>query len=151
MEKIKKEVKVRLLALFILSNLSTLMIGTYLGEAPIDNQIGTEVLQRENYVPLKLKVVVGTSLDVYSPLVLTNKSRKLYIPYVFFVEERSNDLNPIDPFDEAKNTKEIILSVPTKYVSQLIAAKGLLLVPQIARDLLVTTQPKHGEKYEISF
>lgn len=151
MEKISKEFKIRLIALFLLSNLSSLMLGTYLIEPEIGDQIDLQQVERENYVSLKLKVLINTKLDANIPFVLTNKERSIYIPYVFYISDERDTNNQFSMLEESDSTREIILSVPNQFVSKLINAKGLLLVPQIERNLLVTLKEKKGEQYEISF
>lgn len=151
MEKIKKEVKVRLIALFFLSNISSLMLAIYMTEVPVQlEEIKTSMI-RENYVSMKLRVLVNTSLDTQTPLVLTNRSKTLYIPYVFYIGEQSESNDQMVAFDSLSGQKEIIVSVPNIFVSKLINTSDLLLIPQVEKNLLVAVKNKKGEKYEISF
>lgn len=151
MERISKEIKIRVLALFILSNLSSLILGTYINDVPIQGDQMSKVEKRIDYVPLKLKVLVSTSLNSQMPLVLTNKLKTLYVPYVFYITHEAHSQDQLDSFGSFENRQEVIISVPKKYVSKLINEKDLLLVPQIERNLLVTAKIQKGENYEISF
>lgn len=150
MEKNKKALVLRIVALFILSNLASLMIGTYLAEPVSINLEADSEVSRPDYSEIKISLEVNVDLRPKTPYTLVSKDNTLYIPYVFFV---SNKQGPLDSFEglalDQGSKQEIVLSVPKRYIATLLQNTSLKLLPQLPKDL-VTTKSKR-RSYEISY
>ncbi len=149
MEKLNKDMKLRLLAMFLFSNLASLMLGGSLTEEPkLLSEIET-ITQREGYMDLALNVEVSVDLIPQTPFVLTNKTRTLYIPFAFFIKkEIPQDANPFNS-ETLNQGQRIILSLPKKYITKVLTNKNLVLLPQLERKFVLTHTKRRN--HEIHF
>lgn len=150
MEKNNQNLKFKLLAVFALSNLSSLMLGSSFSapvEMPIEKAVQIE--KRPNYLTMKLKVETKASLNFTDPFVITNSRQTLYIPFVFFKGKVEVESPEFSDLTGGKSREQIEFSVPRKFVSKLIREKDLVIIPQVGREHL---KSKHaGRNYEINY
>lgn len=150
MEKTKKAFIVRVVAIFILSNLSSLMIGTYLAEPVLTQQTSETTINRPDYSEISLSLDVKVHLDLKTPYTLTSTANNIYIPYVFFVREVQENQDEFNGFNMNQAAgREIVISVPKKYIAKILRTKSLRLLPQLPRELLLTKSK--GRTYEINY
>lgn len=150
MEKLSKEMKLRLIAMFLLSNLSSLMLGSSMIKTTDFKPVVEKVQIRQGYTNIALRVHSTVDLNSLTPFVITNSKRNLYVPYVFY--QKMENEQAIDPFagEDTAQMVKLVLSVPERFVPKLLKEKHLLLVPQIARELILS-HTKRRESYEIHF
>ena len=150
MERKNKSLGMKLFALFVMSNLSSFMLGSSAStqiEIPQNEKL--EINERAGYVTMQLEVEVRAALTPLEPLTITNKKQSVYIPFVFYVNKLSQPVQGLSGFEEQSQTEKIRISVPKKYVSQLLGEHSLVLIPQIAKEHL-RRKPKR-RNYEIHY
>ena len=150
MEKLTKELKLKFIFMFLISNLSTFMIASTTKiettSLEVDSQ---ELIPRPDHIELALAVQIRAELVFNKPYVLTNMKRSLYIPYVFFINKLK--LETLSEYPEVSElaSEKLILSIPKNSISKLLDRRDLMLIPQIEKKLI----HKHNQRrtYEINF
>lgn len=144
-----KNLKIKLFALIIFSNVCAFILGGLDNSKLEDEIISTHVsLERPNHSRIRIMANLRAELSFDKPLIITNKSRTLYIPNVFVIKEDINH-NQAEFGTHELQQEYYIVSVPNDYLKKLFASKNLEILPLIKKENIVI-QKNQRKKYEIT-
>lgn len=142
----KNDKKIKIFALFILSNICTFLLSS--SETNNGLEITSPPIVRPDYVNIVIEAELKTEFDTSVPLVLSNKSRTLYIPTVFMKQKVSNDQNTVPEFASLPTSNHYLISINKKFVPHLLKSNKFEILPMIEKEILVKKQRNHT--YEIN-
>ncbi|MAX66251.1 MAG: hypothetical protein QF441_04340 [Bacteriovoracaceae bacterium] len=152
MEKLNNTLKVKLLFIFLLSNISVYL---FTNSSVEDTYIKQEApdIYRPGYTSVKIRGNLRTDFIKNKPVSLLNKHHKLFIPYAILLEE----LRRVDQtvhFENSLETEtssaEYIIYLPEKYIPQLSHNYDFQILPYNKNFNLSSFQTKRNS-YELHF
>lgn len=145
-----KNLKIKILALVIFSNLCSFLLGSSDSPDIANKKIKPHTLIRPNYVSIRIKANVLTELDSLNPLLLSNSEKTHFIPNIF-IQKQIFQQNGFNLNESNSQESEVIISIHKKYLKQFFQMKSFVILPNIQKEYLNAKQSKQKRKsYEIS-
>lgn len=148
MEQIPKSTKLKILSLFLISNILVyLLIGTQNEKRAIPNDQG---MTRQDYVEVVLKGKLFTSFSELKEISLISSDNKIIIPFAVLLEQNGQELSSYESMDEISHTTSYSIYLHKKYLNPNILQKQFKIFP-FGTKLKVAQKTKQRRNYEIHY
>lgn len=152
MQKLDKQMKVKIIALFFMAQACMFLIASPSNEqAPEFGEQNTTFEHRQDYIKFTIRADNRVSLNSSTPVVITNEKRSIYIPYSFILKQLDENPSSINNnFEMAPSLlPEFSVYIHKRFAHYLMGNYQFLIIPNLEEDL-VLSKKKRGVKYEIT-
>ena len=148
MEQIPKSTKLKILSLFLISNILVyLLLGPQDESSSEQNDQGIE---RQDYIEVVLKGKLFTSFSELKEISLISTDNKTIIPFAVLLGQSSQVLTSYENMDEINQTPTYSIYLHKKYLNPSILQKKFKIFPFGTR-LKVVQKTKQRRSYEILY
>jgi hypothetical protein len=149
MEKINKNIKLKIIILFILSNSSTyLLSSTESREYHISTPQTETFEQREGYITVSISAEAITNSEPNLPISILSSKNSMLIPHGFLIKKNSSEISDTGYLSES-NMKNYTVHVPSKYLTKLLDGKSFKIIPYGAIEK--NAKKKRMVNYEFNY
>ncbi len=149
MKDLDKNFKIKVLALFLISNISTYLLCTE-PEQNYDLTSPSQVepfKERPNYIKIKIK---GHSLSPEmksNTISLLDEKNRVIIPHGFYIKQLPSQYNEVLS-ERAQMEESFLIYVHTKYISKISPTRLYKIVPYLSE---LNIKPKIRRAYELRY
>ena len=128
MQKLSKPLKLKLIFVLIMSNVSIFMMSSE-SEQVIEEKINS-FQKREGYSEIRISAQMLTRFETNKPISILSNNKQLLIPYALLLDKDFFSVEEEDQFDPitAKQDKYIIY-LPNKDIPKILDKKKLVILP----------------------
>jgi hypothetical protein len=151
MQKLDKQLKVKILGIFLISQACMYLLASTDTDSPPMKLTPKVIESRINYIQLTIRAESYTNKGTNDPVVITNSRRSIYIPNCFIIEQ----IKEIDPIVHSEfeslpaMASKFRVYVHKKYAYQLLKNTQFLIIPNLEKSLILKNKSR-GVNYEIS-
>ncbi|MBT4793358.1 MAG: hypothetical protein HON90_17435 [Halobacteriovoraceae bacterium] len=126
MQKKDNSMKIKIIFLFMISNLSIYLLSSS-GEVNPSSAPEDFSFEKKGYIELKIRANLLTSFELNKAISILNHKNELIVPYAQLREKlKKEQLEALSP---NPTTSEYIIYLPQKYISQVLQMKKKKILP----------------------
>ena len=149
MERIDKNIKIKIIILFLLSNSSTYLLSSSEKQDcySTHNQVNT-FEEREGYITVTISAEAITNSKPNLPISILSSKNSVLIPHGLLIKQVSPDITDSSYLSES-NLKNYSVHVPSKFLKKLLNGRSFKIVPYGAIEKSISK--KRMMNYEFSY